>query len=388
MNFAEERERILRPFYGWDEQIHFCEALEEWDKEARNTAIVAFEFLKDFLGDKFPVWALKKDHSIGDYFVNNVPWTKVWFTWLAESFQELRTGKNFDQVLRDFRSEEPKKFHDALTLLEYGLKFKKAGFYVDFEQPVRNRRGKEKRPDLQLTCMKSGQVFFCEISRLTIDPLTLLYESTVERIVHGGFKYQKYLCFSGSLHQRLKKADFEELTFEIDQMIQQVGLEGKMQELVKSGIIELAIAEHKDPSISIWAKERGYDINAWGLPQLNTFFRTQNKIWRKADQTSANYPSIIIIKQEDGSFRYASPQTWIHELEKTLFKCADVLAVIVTVQEFGNLDKVIHSFGENYFVQRTERYALGSRALVIFNRMYKNKKVDRKSVEQLFEEFL
>ncbi len=155
----DDRQRVLEPFCNWDSQIRFSIEMEELSESDSGKAVEAFNYLRKYLGEDFPMNALLTDHPICDYFINRVPWTRRWFSWLVECVQKLQDGDNFSKILRDLRNPAENNFEDALILMEYGLLFKNIGWQVNFEHQIVNRQGKLKKPDLHLENLQSGESF-------------------------------------------------------------------------------------------------------------------------------------------------------------------------------------------------------------------------------------
>ncbi len=192
----------------------------------------------------------------------------------------------------------------------------------------------------------------------------------MSRVVHGGFRYGKYLNFSGEILSRISLSEFGLLLEDLEIMIQKAAEDGVIQTIKRKKIINFAIAIHKDRTLDDWAKNNGYEVNALGMPEVDTFYRAKQKILHKALQASCEHPNILILKMEDILFLVASPEKWIVEIEKFILKCEDIMAVILIHHEFGGFDKVVKSVGMNYYIQREERYALGSKSIIVFNSAY------------------
>jgi len=389
IDYQAMRREVLGPFYNWDGQIAFCYSMEGWEASRVKEAVAAFTYLRQVFGEKFPDELLELQHPMGHLFVNNVPWTKEWFIRLAQSLQGLAKSHNISKVIKDLRSKDIERFEDAVTLLHYGFAFLQAGYQVDFEQRVVNRRGKTKYPDVKITDRRSGAIFYCEMARLVKDPRTKLYESVIDRIVHGGLhENKKMLKFSGALHQSVSEKDFVEIAAGIQQLVKRTARDRQLHQWVQEGLIELAVADYHDPAIQDWATAHKQEVNAWRLPPVDSSIRTKRKIWHKADQAARDFPTFLIIKIEDGSFRHASPAEWIQELDETMRKCEDVIAVWLTIHEFGGWEKAIQNIDTHYFMKRTEGYALGSLSLIIFNRYYKNAASETEKWFQLLKEVM
>lgn len=114
----------------------------------------------------------------------------------------------------------------------------------------------------------------------------------------------------------------------------------------------------------------------------------RQKIWHKADQSSADHPNLLIIKLEDDTHRYQTPEEWIAKLDPTLQKCQEVAAIWITFHDFGDLQKIVQPIGKHYQVTRTELYALGSQSLLIFNSHYKRDDFPATTWQPLFEHFM
>lgn len=257
----EQRRKVLGPIFSWEAQIQSCRSMEGWESKRADSTIEAIHYLRNILGEHFPEEVLGNEHPIGDFIFNNVPWAKERLSWIATSLQELYGGQNYKTVLENLRSPDKARFEDAMTKLFYGSKFKQAGYQVDFEMPVVNRQRKSKRPDLKVTCPETGEIFYCEITRLQKASDSLLYESVIDRIIHGGIAHGRMLRFAGKMHRHLPEKEFKTLLPEIDQLVRKAAQTGQLQQWIIAGVMELAVSDYNDTVLEEWANHRRLVVN-------------------------------------------------------------------------------------------------------------------------------
>ena len=373
--------------FDWDYQIATCDNLEEISRLEITKAISAFQFLKTELGIQYPKEVQKSKTSFCQYFWNKVPWTRVWFTWLAEAIKNLKQSENFDTVLKKLISKNEPDFQEAITLLEYGQKFIKSGFHVDFEKEVLNKNNKAKNPDICLTNPETQEIIFIEVTRLTSNVELESYSDICQRVRRYGFERGKQINYAGRLFKVISKERLTEIKKKVDSMAQSAVENDMFEEYKIEGVFEIAIASPKSiPTLAQWTDEHGYNIDSFALPPTDKFKRLRGKIVGKSNQSSPETPNLLIIKNDDFS-SISKPETLFYELEETLFKCEDLLGTIIVSYEFGGREKEVQSFGMNTHITKTERHAISSKTGILINKYYKKNKITMHSLTRLVDAF-
>jgi len=380
--------KLIEHYFDWDHQIKACSEMQELSKLEIQKFIEAIRFLRNFLGDDFPIKCMHQQYIACHYFWNIVPWTREWFTWLAHCFRELKDAVNFPDVLKKFKSNNVDDFKEAISLLESAGKFQQAGFTTSFAIGVTNAKGEGKNPDIELRNPHTSEKLYVEVTRLTEDIKLDEYGLITGRIIHGGLSQRKNLNFSGRLFKTVSDEHWAEVLIEIDQKIALAAITDSFQEIHQAKTIELAIAPINNPVLLEWSAEKGYDINAFHLPPSDTMERIKSKIIHKSKQTSAGHANILVVRQEDVSHHIILPEEYISEIEETIYKCNDLAAVIIIGYEFGGTDKDVKSHGINYFIQKTERHAWSSRAVIVFNKLYHKVPITLHTLNKLIESFI
>lgn len=379
--------KLIEQYFDWDYQILTCDKQEEISKLEIEKAKDAFNFLKNHLGNDFPKEILKAQTRFNSFFWNIVPWTRVWFTWLAESIKYLKNSGNFENVLKKLKSNTKEDFEEALTLLEYGLKFKKAGFKVDFEVEILNSSKKIKNPDIQLTNSETNEIIYVEVTRLTPNVNIEEWANISQRASQYGFMHGKQINFAGRLFKAVSKERLKEIYSEVDKMANEIVQNGSFEEYKIKGVIEIALADKKHiPILAQWSKEHGHNIDTFSLPYLDKFKRLRSKIGKKSQQSSPSNPNLLIIKNEDYSSEPDADKIF-YELEESLFKCEDLLGSIIVSYQFGSRDKIVESIGMNTLITKTERHALSSSTAIMINKFYKKTKITMHSLTRIVDAF-
>lgn len=383
----ENQIKHVQEYFSWQYQVESCDSLEEISVLERNKAKIAFAFLKKYFGDDFPKEIMVINTRFRTFFWNKVPWTRVWFTWLGEAIKNLENSQNFKSVIKKLRSSIADDFEEALTLLEYGLKFVKAGFNVDFERGTTNAKGENTSPDIYLTNIETGEKIFVEITRLKPNPEIEEMSDIFYRSINQGLMNGKQINCSGRLFKSISRERLKEIKQEVDKKVESVLKNNSFEEIKKEGVIEMAFAGQNHYNTLVqWAEENGYKIDSFALPEIDKFKRLKSKIVHKAKQSSPNYSNLLIIKNDDYS-SIANPDRTFDELEETLYKCEDLLGVIIVAYQFGGKEKQVQSYGMNTFITRTERHALTSLTGIMLNKFYKKVPVTLHTLTRLIEAF-
>lgn len=384
----EEYLKQVEVYFDWDYQIASCENIAELNNFEVHRAIQGFNFLKKILGIAFPKEALEFKHPICKYFLNKAPWTRVWFTWVADCIKDLSEAANFANVMTKFRSANEDDFAEALSLLEYGFKLHNAGFIIDFEQSILNNKGANKNPDIKLTNPITKEIIYCEISRLTNHKEIEKYSEITQNLHLYGLQRGKLLSYSGRLYKKISDEHLSDIYRKIKQEVDKVINNEGFKVIIEEGTLELAIAT--DECIHFldqWSKEKNYNIGSFQLPTMDFFGRMVNKIIHKSKQASSNHCNIVIIKNEDLFTLFSPPEQFIAEVEETVYKCPDILAVIIIDYEGGDKETKVKKYGMSFYVERTERYALSSHNYIIINKYYKKTPITMFSLTKIIESF-
>ncbi len=131
-----------------------------------------------------------------------------------------------------------------------------------------------------------------------------------------------------------------------------------------------------------------YYINSFQLPPFNSFERIKGKIIREYKQTSAQHANILIISHEDNHHHFISPEEYISKIEETIYKCPDLAAAVIIGYEFGGREKIVQSHGMNYFIQKTERHAWSSRAIIIINKFNTKVSLTLHTINKIVDSFI
>jgi hypothetical protein len=386
MDMEQEYLDVMSPYFTWDFQIKACQELSEVSELEKQRAIAAFQHLREFLGEDFPKTALTTRHPIDKYFINNVPWTKVWFRWLSDSIRELEGNESFSKIIKKLKSPVDVDFEEACFILECALKFTKARFSISFEEEVFNSSKQLKRPDLKLVNEHTQEIIYVEITRLLRNSE---FENLTSGIIHSGIKYGKQIVdFSGTIFKNISREHYAQIISEVEAKVKKAVESKSFQEISHPGAIELAIAPKDNQVMKQWIKEKSFEPNAIRVPRLDIISKIAGKIKYKSHQVSANHANILVIKHEDAVMQRITPVVWIEQLEETLYKHEDIMAVIIIGYEFGGLPASIESFGMNYFVRKTERHALGSHTLVLINKLYKKVPITIHSLNKVIDAFI
>lgn len=386
-DIMEKRYELIREYFDWEHQIGSCNGITELSNLQILNAIESLKFLKNYLGSDFPLNAARQDHGICEFFWNKAPWTRVWFIWLADCFKKLETADGFDKVKAKFLSSKREDYNESISLLEFGYKFKKANFIVDFEQPVLNSSNREKRPDIRLTNQITKEVIYVEVSRLTGGNPLEGYHSVMHTITDNGFKHGKYLNFSGGLLKQLSKEHWQEIRDEIEEKSRWAAKEDAFTEVYKEGVIDLAIAPYKNRILEEWCSSKGYPLNAFSAPSTDWLVKAKNKLKHKPTQASADSPNILIIKNEDPNFSDHDAASIIASLEEYIYKWPNLTAAVIVGYSFGNWEKLVRSFGMDYHIRKTERYAWSSDSIIIFNKLNHTSKITLHSLSKIIDAF-
>ncbi|MBC7486930.1 MAG: hypothetical protein H7282_09290 [Cytophagaceae bacterium] len=272
----------LDTYFDWDHQIASCDTIEEISELEKTKSKHAFDFLRRELGEGFPKEIMDHDTRFRSYFWNKAPWTRVWFTWLSEAIKNLKEAENFGSVIKKLKSGAWDDFEEAITLLEYGLKFRKVGFQLAFEKETLNTNGKSKNPDLYLTNPETAENIFVEVTRLTpnaeLEDLFDIYH----RAMNKGYFSGKQINCCGRLFKSVSKEHLREIKQEVDKKVEAVLKNNSFEEFKKDGIIEMAfVGESNYSTLEQWSSEHGYKIGSFILPEIDRFKRLKNKIVKK-----------------------------------------------------------------------------------------------------------
>lgn len=377
----------LEEHFNWDNQIDSCTSLTELTDFEKSQAKNAFLFLRKELGENFPESVMVKDTRFRDYFWNKVPWTRMWFVWLAESIKHLQTAKNYNTVLKKIKSNNRDDFDEAELLLEFGFKFSKAGFNVDFEIEAINASGNIKNPDIFLTNPETKEHLYIEVTRLKSNPELNELSEIFHNISLVGFQQGKQINSSGRLFKVLSKAHLNEIKLAVKSKVNKVLENDSFEVVIEEGVIELAIASENNLNLlQQWSDEHSYNVDSFILPDIDRFRRLKGKITRKSIQSSNKYLSLLIIKDDDFTF-LTNPANSFYSLEETLYKCNDLFGAVIINYHFGNTDKKVESFGMNTFITRTERHAITSLTGIMLNKFYKKVPVTMHTLTRIIEAF-
>lgn len=377
----------VEEYFDWEYQIESCQNIEEVSKFEISKTISAFNYLKNELGNNYPKRVLESGTRFCEFFWNQAPWTRIWFSWLADSIKNLRESENIDGVLKKLISNDKDDFEEAITLLEYGLKFIKASFKVDFEKEVSNSKNEIKHPDICLTNPETEETIFVEVTRLTSSEEIENYSDICHRASKYGFINGKPINYAGALFKTVSRERLEEIKNKVDAMAKSVVASDSFEEFKIKNVLEIALANSKNiPMLAQWGEEHGYTIDSFHLPPIDKFKRLKGKLGRKSNQSSPETCNLLIIKNDDFS-TISKPQTLINELEESLFKCEDLLGAIIVSYEFGNREKGVESFGMHTHITKTERHALTSKTAILVNKYYKKNKISMHSLTRIIDAF-
>ncbi len=209
------RQILENDYFNWESQLSKAKS-DELSAFEIARVIKSFEFLRMELGENFPQECLKNDNAINDYFLNRAPWTRMWFTWLADAILGLRSAVNIENLMKKLRSHNQADFFEVRSIFEVGLKLVKAGFNIEIENEVINDKGLRKKPDLTIVNPETEECGLVEITRLTKNPSSIKYESIMQRVFFGGLERNINLEFAGGLLKDLSDEYLQEILKEID----------------------------------------------------------------------------------------------------------------------------------------------------------------------------
>lgn len=388
MNSTELKENLLKNYFNWDAQISVNENSENELTKLEIAQIKrSFQFLRDELGEKFPQECLQNSHPIKHYFLNRAPWTRSWFNWLADAIRESKVSVNWGNLIKKLRSSRHGDFQESISIYEVLLKLKKAGFHIAIEEELVNDSGKRKKPDLTIINQHTSENIFIEVTRLTKNPTMQRHESIMQQVYFGGMDKGLRLQFSGKFFKVLSDEHLNEIENEVEAKLLSCVSHKGFFEINHEGVIELAFAPENDIEIlNEWCKIRNYELSTFTLPDFNVLGRVRTKIINKKDQLSSETPNLLVISNEDFWLSKDNYEGVINELLETIYKCPQLLAVVILGGEFGNLEKQISSVGFNFFVQKTDRHAHSSKTLLLFNKFCKAK-ITPHSLMRIFDAF-
>ena len=384
----EMRSNTLRPFYTWTGQIQKCREMEEGDAELFERFVVEITNLRQFFGEDFPERALQEDHDMGRYFYNNVRWTKEWLIALSKAITACQYGKNFKEVEDRLKSSAQGEFDEAETVLLYAMKFIDAGYDVNFEQRVLNKRGLEKFPDLQVIDPATSDLIFVEICQLKPSDLDRALDALMHRIQDAGIDNQKWLKFSVAIHRRLEKNQLPELLDQIIETARRAARAGRLEELVIPDLVTAAVAGYNDPALIDWTQSHQMDVNACYGPDDPPFYRINRNILKKELQASVHHPTFVIIRVEDLSLYHATADEWIAAVDSTLAKCEYTAAVLLSMHQIGNSESSVMHTNNAMAIIRNEGQAWRSESLLIFNRHSPHSSYLMQNCQTLLRNFL
>lgn len=379
------REVLLKDYFNWESQIAKIGSDELSPLEiARITE--SFHFLRARLGESYPQRCFESNHAIIQYFVNRAPWTRAWFHWLAEAIREVESITNIDGLLKKFMSPKDDDFYEACSILEVALKLKRAGFSLEIDANQKNDNGSVKMPDLTLLNKDTGENAIVEVTRLTPNPTSRKYQSIIEKVYFAGLVKKFPLNFAGQLFKEVSDEHLHEISQEIEAKLVECFKNKSFQEVSREGVIELGFAPENNTVLKAWVESKKYQLNSFKTPENNMLARVRAKIIHKKDQLSSVVPGVLVIRNEDFRITATNFESIQDDLQETIHKCPQLLAVVLISGEMDNFESLSKTIGYNFYLERKERHLHSTRTLMLFNRFCKTK-VTPHTLMRIFDAF-
>jgi len=350
-------------FKNWDKLVQQCETIKGLTKVEKAKAKDAFEFLKDELGEEFLEVAFTERHPIIFEIINLVALSRRRITDFAESLSYLKNAGNYVSLIR--RIKDPRRFHEAVSVLEVAYKFFQVGYKITFDPEVAS-----KQPDLSIIDITNNETSFIEVA-LQGESRNRREASNILRQIQKTILSINDILFCVKIHKIFADQHLREIIGKITQLSKRAKNLNKFQEFIIENTIELAIAPKNDVHIiKAWAAGRHLDVGSLSGPSYdsNEILRVKRKIEKEQQQLPAGYPNILVISNPM-VFQYCPDiKKLLTELEEEVYRYPQVLAALICGGYIGYSKSTSIVHDQHLYIEKTRYGIMVEQYILLQNR--------------------
>lgn len=388
MEEAEKKALYLKEYFNWDVQIEKTKSITtELVSHDIKKSIEAFTFLRKELGESFPEECYNVNHPIKQYFINKAPWTRAWFTWLAEAIMELKAASNVEILFQKLRSGRKEDFDEVITIFEMAHKFAQSNFEIEIDPIGFNDSNKQKKPDLKVLNKFTNEDVYVEVSRLSRSETSkridkIISEFTLIAAVRGiDIKY------SGRFYKQLSEIDVNVIRKKIEQKLELCLTTNSFCKISIEGLVDLGFAPVDNSDLfDEWIVSKGFEPSVVFYSEPSVLDRIKSKVQHKSSQLSSSIPSILVIRSSEFYMNPSDLVKVVTALDDHLYRYPQVMALAVIGSEFGSREADILNGRFSFFIVSNERHAFSTSTLLIFNR-YNKAKVSLNTLNGIYSSF-
>ncbi|MBI3706676.1 MAG: hypothetical protein HY246_03190 [Proteobacteria bacterium] len=374
-------------FTSWDYLIAHCDGIEGLSPLEREKAKRAFAQLRKVFGNDFLKESYDNNHPmIGWRIANQAPWTRKWCIWFSEAIERAESAKGFSKILE--RLCDSRRFDEGLSVLDVADRLARAKFSIEFDEPV-TIEGTKKIPDLRISNADVDEIFYGEVSVLgQSKPEATMWER-FHKVTSIFSRPGQNLLSCGRLLRTLSEESLSEVVNDVEQLISVVQSRNCFQELIRPGVIELAVAPPHDSTIlSLWAEQRSLTPNQFSAPHeyVNELGRLKAKFAKKVQQLPIDLPNLLVIQADNLLWNIKNREELITNVEEMVFSHSNLLILVLCSGVIMSPEKLSQSYGMNKY-SRIETIYDTSNDYYIFLNKFCTVKITPLTITRIFSAF-
>lgn len=375
MEDLEKTKKYLAEYFNWDAQIEKTKSITtELDSLDIKKAIEAFEYLRNALGEDFPEECYKSNNPIKHYFVNKAPWTRAWFTWLAEAIKELKAASNIEVLFKKLRSGRKEDFDEVITIFEMVHKFSQSNFKIEIEPIILNDNSAKKKPDLRVRNKFTEEDVLVEVSRLSRSATSQRIDDIVYAVTLTAAIRNIEIKYAGRFYKNLSDDDAKVIRTEIESNLNLCMSTQSFCKVSIEGLVDFGFTPaNKTDLFDQWIASKELQPSVIFHTEPSVLDRIKSKIQHKSSQLSSSIPSILVIRSSEFSMKPIDVDKVIGNLGDYLYRYPQIMALAIIGSEFGDREANVLSGRFSFFIVNTERHAFSTSTLLILNRFNKSK---------------
>lgn len=369
---ATEKHRIFpeyKDYFNWDKQLEYSNYWKDSDSIYKEECKRAFRTLKKYFAGAFTCESEILGHPLGFTLCNDAPWCRQKLIWMADALHAFSERKNFRGLVERLASRH--RYLEGIAVLDAATSFHSNGLVVDFDSKI-IAHDKPKEPDMEVNCKETSELFYCEVANLEKSQ----NQTKNEKLLDPSRFRQLGNQYSGYLSRDLSPLHYNQIDKEIEEKIGKAIGECSFQQVYHEGIIDIAFSHSKEQAIlDDWCKKRKLKVGKFYLPStnFNPSQRVRNKIQKEQMQVPANHSNILVIKSNESFSWNLRKDSFIHEIEESVYYYEHILAVVLYDRHWGSLSEDYFQRNMSYFGSKLINDIEVDNVFVVFNRFSKVK---------------
>ena len=341
----------LAELTDWDTLVTQLGSIAELTPNELVTCTQGLRFLQAELGDDFLRGVLRDNHPLRWTLANQVGWTRLWLAWLATALKYLRGASGLDAVTA--KISDARKYAEAVSLVETGWRFARAGFAVSFE-PDALVEGVRKKPDLLVVDAASGRQIYLEVTRQLVSFTQDKAWKTFMRLTSELMRHPVDTLYAGRLLKSLSAKHLDEVARTLRDFMATFRPNQGFSELNVPGVLSIGLASREgEVALREWAAKLGVEPGQFEGPpdETNELHRLALKVRKEEKQLPRTHPGLVII----GTSALPTARehvAWIANiLEESLHDYPQLLGVVLHGTYMGSSEELVLDMAPHFFLQ-------------------------------------